>query len=105
MSTGDDVVTVEEASGGLPPLKWVQGLFEQPPGYITLFVDFFSKGNFRLLTTHFIGNILQYYGFHISQRSPMGTARVRHFVFVFRSQGKEPTIEKFRCFYPLQSNM
>ncbi|KAJ0796149.1 hypothetical protein HanPI659440_Chr04g0158841 [Helianthus annuus] len=37
--------------------------------------------------------------------SQMGTARVRHFEFVCRSQGKEPTIEKFRCFYPLQSNM
>ncbi|MFS7918534.1 hypothetical protein Hanom_Chr03g00202321 [Helianthus anomalus] len=66
MSTGDDVVTIEDVVGGLPPLKWDQGLFEQvvkgyqfaeewdtrypslrqtaagaPPGYITTFPDFF----------------------------------------------------------------
>ncbi|MFS7968845.1 hypothetical protein Hanom_Chr09g00802301 [Helianthus anomalus] len=29
MSTGEDVVNVEEAGGGLPPLKWDEGLFEQ----------------------------------------------------------------------------
>ncbi|KAM0031338.1 hypothetical protein Hdeb2414_s0017g00507671 [Helianthus debilis subsp. tardiflorus] len=75
------------------------------PGYITLFADFFSEGNFRLPATHFFGNILQYYGFQISQMSPMGMVRVRHFEFVCRSQGEEPTVDKFRIFYQLQSNM
>ncbi|KAF5781226.1 hypothetical protein HanXRQr2_Chr11g0480991 [Helianthus annuus] len=130
MSADDDIITVEEAGGGLPPLKWDQGMFEQvicgqqfasewdarypaqgqiaadaPPGYITLFTDFFSKGNFRLPATHFLGNILQYYGFHISQMSLMGMVRMRHFEFVCRSQGEEPTVDKFRIFYQLQSNM
>ncbi|MFS7937938.1 hypothetical protein Hanom_Chr05g00433621 [Helianthus anomalus] len=120
----------QEAGGGLPPLKWDIGLFEQvvrgyqflpewdarypsqgktaadaPTGYITLFADFFSEGDFRLPTTHFLANILQYYGFHISQMSPIGMVRVRHFEFVCRSQGEEPTIEKFRVFYQLQGNM
>ncbi|MFS7946875.1 hypothetical protein Hanom_Chr06g00541501 [Helianthus anomalus] len=120
MSTGEDVVIVEEAGGDLPPLKWDEGLFEQvvrgyqlapewharypsqgqtatdaTPGYITLFADFFSEGNFRLLAAHFQGNILQYYGFHISQMSPMGMVRMRHFVFVCRTQGKDPTVDKF----------
>ncbi|MFS7968191.1 hypothetical protein Hanom_Chr09g00794601 [Helianthus anomalus] len=117
MSTGDDVVIVEEVGGALPPLKWDQGLFEQvvrgyqlanewdaryptqgqiaadaPPGYITLFAVFFSEGSFRLPTTHFLGN-------------PMGMMRVRHFEFVCRSQGEEPTLDKFSFFYQLQSNM
>ncbi|MFS7937931.1 hypothetical protein Hanom_Chr05g00433551 [Helianthus anomalus] len=118
------------SGGGLPPLKWDIGLFEQvvrgyqflpewdarypsqgqtaadaPTGYITLFAYFFSEGDFRLPTTHFLANILQYYGFHISQMSPIGMVRVRHFEFVCRSQGEEPTIEKFRVFYQLQGNM
>ncbi|KAF5758814.1 hypothetical protein HanRHA438_Chr16g0746171 [Helianthus annuus] len=114
MSTGEDVVNVGEAGGGLPPLEGDEGLFEQvvpgyqllpqwdsrypsqgltavdaPAGYITLFVDFFSEGNFWQPATHFLGNILQYYGFHISQMSPMGMVHVRHFEFVCRSQGME----------------
>ncbi|KAJ0592099.1 hypothetical protein HanHA300_Chr03g0080931 [Helianthus annuus] len=130
MSTTDEMVTVEETAGGLPPLKWDQGLFEQmvrgyqfakewdakypaqgqtatdaPPGYIMLFADFFGEGNFRLPATHFLGNILQYYSFHISQLSPMGIVRVWNFEFVCRSQGEEPTVDKFRAFYQLQSNM
>ncbi|KAF5781563.1 hypothetical protein HanRHA438_Chr11g0497671 [Helianthus annuus] len=31
--------------------------------------------------------------------------RIRHFEFCLRSQGEEPTIEKFRAFYRLQSNL
>ncbi|MFS7952845.1 hypothetical protein Hanom_Chr07g00611691 [Helianthus anomalus] len=104
--------------------KWDQGLFEQvvrghqfvdewdtqypaqrqmaadaPPGYITLFAEFFGDGNFRLPTTHFLGNILQYYAFYISQLSPMGMVRIQHFMFVCWSQGEEPTGDKFRTFY------
>ncbi|KAJ0946630.1 hypothetical protein HanRHA438_Chr01g0006081 [Helianthus annuus] len=77
--------------GPLRVLKWDLGLFEQitkgfrfpaewdarypgqnqtaadaPPGYITLFEDFFLQGNFRLPATNFMAHILQYYGFHIS---------------------------------------
>ncbi|KAF5809467.1 hypothetical protein HanRHA438_Chr04g0167651 [Helianthus annuus] len=130
MSTTDEAVTVEKAGGGLPPLKSDQGLFEQvvrghqfadewdarypaqgqmaadaPPGYITLFTDFFGDDNFRLPATHFLGNILQYYTFYISQLSPMGMVRIRHFKFVCRSQGEEPTVDKFRTFYQLQSKL
>ncbi|MFS7899160.1 hypothetical protein Hanom_Chr05g00405311 [Helianthus anomalus] len=130
MSAGEDIITVEEAGGGLPPLKWDGGPNEHvfrgyqlahewnarypskgqtaadaPPRYITLFADFLSEGNFRLPTTHFLGNILQYYGFHVSHIRPMGMVHVRHFEFVCRSQGEEPTVDKFRVFYQLQSNM
>ncbi|KAJ0441463.1 hypothetical protein HanIR_Chr16g0798041 [Helianthus annuus] len=35
----------------------------------------------------------------------MGMVHVRHFEFVCRSQGMESTMEKFRIFYQLQSNM
>ncbi|KAF5771477.1 hypothetical protein HanXRQr2_Chr13g0565351 [Helianthus annuus] len=49
--------------------------------------------------------ILHHYAFHISQLSPMGMVRVRHFEFVCRSQGLEPTVEKFRVFYQLINNL
>ncbi|MFS7929440.1 hypothetical protein Hanom_Chr04g00332571 [Helianthus anomalus] len=77
--------------GPVPVLRWDPGLFEQitrsfrfppewdakypgqnqmaadaPPGYITLFEDFFHQGNFRLPATNFLAHILQFYGFHIS---------------------------------------
>ncbi|MFS7960450.1 hypothetical protein Hanom_Chr08g00703291 [Helianthus anomalus] len=35
----------------------------------------------------------------------MGIVRVRNFEFVCQSQGEEPTVNKFRAFYQLQSNM
>ncbi|MFS7987963.1 hypothetical protein Hanom_Chr11g01028951 [Helianthus anomalus] len=78
---------------------------DAPPGYITLFEDFFLQGNFRLPATEFMAHILQYYGFHISQMSPPGMVRVRHFEFLCRSHDIEPTVEKFRVFYQLIRNM
>ncbi|MFS8025223.1 hypothetical protein Hanom_Chr16g01472461 [Helianthus anomalus] len=39
---------------------------DAPPGYIILLADFFGEGDFRLPATHVLGDILQYYGFHIS---------------------------------------
>ncbi|KAM0024075.1 hypothetical protein Hdeb2414_s0022g00611511 [Helianthus debilis subsp. tardiflorus] len=116
--------------GPVPALKWDLGLFEQitrgfrfppewdarypgqnqtaadaPPGYITLFEDFFLQGNFRLPVTRFLSNILHHYGFHISQLSPPGMVRVRHFEFLCRSHGIVPTVEKLRAFYQLIRNM
>ncbi|KAJ0861076.1 hypothetical protein HanPSC8_Chr12g0502651 [Helianthus annuus] len=116
--------------GPVPVLRWDLGLFEQivrsfrfppewdarypaqgqtaadaPPGYITLFEDFFLQGNFRLPATNFFGSILSYYKFHISQLSPPGMVRVRHFEFLCQSHGIEPTVNKFRVFYQLQRTM
>ncbi|KAJ0510071.1 hypothetical protein HanIR_Chr11g0536481 [Helianthus annuus] len=47
-------------------------------------------------------SILHHYNFHLSQMSPPGMVRVRHFKFLCRSHGIEPTVEKFRAFYQLQ---
>ncbi|KAJ0614312.1 hypothetical protein HanIR_Chr02g0061031 [Helianthus annuus] len=126
----EEVIPIEEGAGPVPALKWDQGLFEQivrgfqfpaewdarypqqgqtatgaPPGYITLFADFFIDGNFRLPATYFMATILHFYGFHISQLSPIGMVRIRHFEFVCRSQGLEPSADKFRVFYQLIRNM
>ncbi|KAM0038712.1 putative microtubule-associated protein 7 family [Helianthus debilis subsp. tardiflorus] len=123
-----EVAVTEE--GPVPVLKWDLGLFEQivrsfrfppewdarypaqgqtaadaPPGYITLYEDFFLQGNFRLPATNFMGNILHYYNFHISQMSPPGMVRVRHFEFLCHSHGIEPPLDKFRAFYQLQRTM
>ncbi|MFS7935464.1 hypothetical protein Hanom_Chr05g00403761 [Helianthus anomalus] len=75
-----------------------------PSGYITLFEDFFLQGNFRLRATEFMASILHFYGFHIYQMIPAGMVRVRHFEFLCRSQGMEPTVEKFWAFYELIRN-
>ncbi|KAJ0878324.1 hypothetical protein HanRHA438_Chr10g0438421 [Helianthus annuus] len=116
--------------GPVPVLRWDLGLFEQivrsfrfplewdaryrgqnqtaadaPPGYITLFEDFFLQGNFWLPATNFMGSILHFYNFHISQMSPPEMVRVRHFEFLCRAHGIEPTVEKFRAFYQLIRNM
>ncbi|MFS7984002.1 hypothetical protein Hanom_Chr11g00981381 [Helianthus anomalus] len=124
----EEETQVEE--GPLPVLKWDQWLFEQitrgfrfppewdaqyprqgqtaadaPPGYITLYEDFFLQGNFRLPAMEFMAHILHYYGFHISQMSPPGMVRVRHFEFACRSHGIESTVEKFRVFYQLIRNI
>ncbi|MFS7998295.1 hypothetical protein Hanom_Chr12g01151981 [Helianthus anomalus] len=66
---------------------------DAPPGYITLFEDFFLQGNFRLSATNFMAHILQYYGFHISQMSPPDMVSVRHFEFLCRAHEIEPTVE------------
>ncbi|KAJ0582107.1 hypothetical protein HanRHA438_Chr04g0191431 [Helianthus annuus] len=124
----EESVQVEE--GPLPVLKWDQGFFEQItkgfqfppewnaryprqgqtavdalPGYITSFEDFFLQGNFQLSATEFMASILHFYGFHISQMSPTGMVRVRHFEFLCQSQGMEPTVEKFWAFYQLIRNI
>ncbi|MFS7975859.1 hypothetical protein Hanom_Chr10g00885611 [Helianthus anomalus] len=124
----EDETRLEE--GPLHVLRWDQGLFEQitrgfrntpewdaqyprqgptaadaPQGYITLFEDFFLKGNFRLPVTEFMAHILHYYGFHIFQMSPPSMVRVRHFEFLCRSHEIEHTVEKFRAFHQLIRNM
>ncbi|MFS8025222.1 hypothetical protein Hanom_Chr16g01472451 [Helianthus anomalus] len=35
----------------------------------------------------------------------MGMVRIQHFEFVYRSQGEQPTVERFRAFYQLQRNL
>ncbi|KAM0003135.1 hypothetical protein Hdeb2414_s0017g00503021 [Helianthus debilis subsp. tardiflorus] len=124
----EEEVHVEE--GMVPVFKWDQGSFDQitrgfrfppewdarypwqgqtaanaPPGYITLFEDFFLQWNFRLPPMEFMASILDFYGFHISQMSPMGMVRVLHFELLCRSLGQEPTVEKFRAFYQLIRNI
>ncbi|KAF5756574.1 hypothetical protein HanXRQr2_Chr17g0816311 [Helianthus annuus] len=124
----EEEIQVEE--GLFPVLKWDQGLSEQitrgfrfppewdaqyprkgqttahaPSGYITIFEDFFLQGNFRLPATEFMASILHFYGFHISQMSPVDMVRVRHFEFLCRSHGIEPSVEKFRAFYQLIRNI
>ncbi|KAM0055878.1 hypothetical protein Hdeb2414_s0006g00211251 [Helianthus debilis subsp. tardiflorus] len=84
---------VEE--GPLPVLKWDKGLFEHitrgfqfpsewdaryprqgqtaadaPPGYITLFEDFFVQGNFRLPAMEFMASILHFYAKKILLNPP-----------------------------------
>ncbi|KAJ0734157.1 hypothetical protein HanPI659440_Chr11g0416671 [Helianthus annuus] len=52
-----------------------------------------------------MASILYFYSFHISQMSRAGMVRVRHFEFLCRSHGIEPSVEKFRAFYQLIRNI
>ncbi|KAJ0939112.1 hypothetical protein HanRHA438_Chr02g0057361 [Helianthus annuus] len=127
MSTGihpED--SLEEMYASLPPLKWskeiLDGLVQNfkfhtnwgvmypdegqtaaqaPAGYITLFWDYFTDGNFRLPTTRFVLDFLGYYKFHISQLHPIGMVQIRDFEFLCRSMRIVPTINRFRVFYQL----
>ncbi|KAF5822881.1 hypothetical protein HanRHA438_Chr01g0032751 [Helianthus annuus] len=125
MSTGErHEDSLEEMSVGLPPLKWSKKVFDglvqnfkfpnswgvrypndgqtaadAPAGYITLFWDYFTEGNFRLPVTRLFLDILAYYKFHISQLHPIGMVWIRHFEFLCRSMHIEPTVNHFRVFY------
>ncbi|KAJ0448514.1 hypothetical protein HanPSC8_Chr17g0784341 [Helianthus annuus] len=126
MSTGDHHEDSEEMSVELPSLKWPRASFDglirnlkfsenwgslypeegqtaadAPAGYVTLFWDFFSAGNFRLPVTKFFLEILEHYKFHVSQMHPIGMVRVRHFEFVCRTMHIELTVPRFRVFHHL----
>ncbi|KAF5757343.1 hypothetical protein HanRHA438_Chr17g0835791 [Helianthus annuus] len=115
----------EEMFASLPPLKWSKDIFDglvknfkfleswgvrypeegqttahAPAGYITLFWDYFSEGNFWLPATKFVLDILDFCKFHISQLNPMGMVRIRRFEFVCRSMHIEPIVDRFRVFLP-----
>ncbi|KAJ0770443.1 hypothetical protein HanPI659440_Chr07g0257481 [Helianthus annuus] len=72
---------------------------DAPPGYVTLYADFFREGNFRLPMTKFTGEVLTNYGLHISQINALGLPRLTHFEFICRANRVEPTFEKFNVFY------
>ncbi|MFS7952332.1 hypothetical protein Hanom_Chr07g00605721 [Helianthus anomalus] len=117
MSIGDHFEDSEEMSVELPPLKWPRATFDgliqnlkfskrwgviypeegqtttdAPAGYLTLFWDFYSVGNFRLPVTKFFLEIMEFYKFHVSQMHPIGMVRVWHFEFVCRTMHIEPKI-------------
>ncbi|MFS7937466.1 hypothetical protein Hanom_Chr05g00427891 [Helianthus anomalus] len=72
---------------------------DAPPGYVTLYADFFLEGNFRLPMTKFTREVLTNYGVHISQINALGLSRVTHFEFICRANHIEPTFEKFNVFH------
>ncbi|MFS7921991.1 hypothetical protein Hanom_Chr03g00243401 [Helianthus anomalus] len=72
---------------------------DAPPGYITLYADFFRDGNFRLPMSKFVGEVLTGYGIHISQINALGLHRITHFEFICRAQRIVPKFEKFNVFY------
>ncbi|XP_035844086.1 uncharacterized protein LOC118490516 [Helianthus annuus] len=125
----DEDDDVDVPGGGLPVLKWTKGSFktlmatvqmakdwnatypqvgdtgaDAPAGYITLWADFFTHGNLRLLVTVFVAEVLEYYHLHISQLSPFGMFRIRNFEYTFRAHGLPISVENFRRFYQLTVN-
>ncbi|KAJ0481564.1 hypothetical protein HanIR_Chr13g0643891 [Helianthus annuus] len=72
---------------------------DAPPGYISLYADFFREGNLRLPMSKFIGEVLTGYCSHISQISALGLPRITHFEFICRANRVEPNFKKFNVFY------
>ncbi|MFS7951573.1 hypothetical protein Hanom_Chr07g00596771 [Helianthus anomalus] len=108
----EEDVETSEAGGSLPVIKMPaeygeiylkdgETTVDAPAGYVTLFSEFFVLRNFWLSLTVFMAELLEYYRIHISQLSPLGMVRARHFEYCFRSQDIEPTLENFRRFYQL----
>ncbi|KAJ0569092.1 hypothetical protein HanHA300_Chr05g0162101 [Helianthus annuus] len=50
-------------------------------------------------------DLLEYYNIHISQLSPLGMVRARHFEYTFRAQNVVPLVEDFRRFYQMTEMM
>ncbi|KAJ0809757.1 hypothetical protein HanPI659440_Chr01g0018931 [Helianthus annuus] len=119
---GENLENVD-AGGVLPELNWSETAFQSllsdyripaeygarypeegetvvdaPSGYVTLFFDFFHDRNFRLSLTVFMADLLEYYKIHISQLSPLGMVRARHFEYYFWSQKIETMIKHFIVF-------
>ncbi|KAJ0779849.1 hypothetical protein HanPI659440_Chr06g0231041 [Helianthus annuus] len=126
MSTCENQENLEEMSSALPSIKWSEEIFndlvksfkfpvswgaiypqegqttaQAPASYITLFWDYFAKGNFRLPATKFVLEVLSYYKFHISQLNPMGMVLIRHFEFLCQLMHIEPLVDRFRVLYLL----
>ncbi|MFS7990063.1 hypothetical protein Hanom_Chr11g01054401 [Helianthus anomalus] len=74
---------------------------DAPPGYMTLYADFFWDGNFHLPMSKFVGDVFTGYGLHISRINALGLPRITHFEFIFRAQRIEPTfkIQRFLLCY------
>ncbi|KAJ0614516.1 putative AH/BAR domain superfamily protein [Helianthus annuus] len=77
---------------------------DAPAGCLTLWADFFFNGNLRVPLTVFVAEVLEHYKIHISQLSPFGMIRIRHFEYTFRALGLDVTVENFRRFYQLTVN-
>ncbi|MFS7961398.1 hypothetical protein Hanom_Chr08g00714531 [Helianthus anomalus] len=52
---------------------------DAPPGYMTLYAEFFRERNFRLPMSKFIGEVLTNYGLHISQITALCLPHLTHF--------------------------
>ncbi|KAJ0736310.1 hypothetical protein HanPI659440_Chr11g0442021 [Helianthus annuus] len=74
---------------------------DAPAGYVTMFADWFGICNLRLSLIMFMVELLEYYNIYISQLSPLGMVRARHFEYCFRSENIEPLVENFRRFYQM----
>ncbi|MFS8024332.1 hypothetical protein Hanom_Chr16g01461991 [Helianthus anomalus] len=74
---------------------------DAPVDMVTLFADFFCNCSLWLSLSAFIADLLEFYRIHISQLSPLGMVRARHFEYCFHSQEIVPTMADFRRFYQM----
>ncbi|KAL8260687.1 hypothetical protein R6Q59_028640 [Mikania micrantha] len=72
-----------------------------PSGKICLYADFFRFSHFRLPISKFCLHMLERYGLHISQMSPLGLIRLYHYEFVLRSVRAAVVPLYFQIFFKL----
>ncbi|KAJ0727647.1 hypothetical protein HanLR1_Chr07g0232141 [Helianthus annuus] len=78
---------------------------DAPTDYISMFADWLEICNLWLPLTVFMVDLLEYYNIHISQLSPLGMVRVRHFEYTFCAQNVVPLVEDFRRFYQMTETL
>ncbi|KAL8245596.1 hypothetical protein R6Q59_011854 [Mikania micrantha] len=78
-----------------------QTALNAPPGKVCLYADFFRFSHFRLPVSRFCLRMLERYGIHISQMSPLGLIRLYHYEFVVRSIQENVTPLLFQVFFKL----
>ncbi|MFS7998636.1 hypothetical protein Hanom_Chr12g01156251 [Helianthus anomalus] len=76
-------IQMSEANGVMFPQEG-DTASDAPAGYVTMFADFFGICNLRLPLRVFMVELREYYNIHISQLSPLGMVRARHFEYCLR---------------------
>jgi hypothetical protein len=71
---------------------------DNPDGKITMYAEWFLKGNLQIPVTTFLISLLGYYGIHISQLHMMGPCRITHFEFCCRALKIAPQPACLICF-------
>jgi hypothetical protein len=85
-----------EFQAELPPKGY--SATDNPDWKITVYADWFLKGNFRISVTTFLISFLNYYGINISQLHVMGMCRITHFELCYRALKIAPHPPYLTCF-------
>jgi hypothetical protein len=76
---------------------------DNPDDKITVYADWFDRGNLRFPVTKFLVSILRFYGIHLSQLHMMGLCRITHFEYCCWALAIPPRADLFNLFYRIRA--